>query len=118
MSYRFVGRLLQDGKLQVFVSKGDTPIAIKVGDTLEGGYVVETITADAIALVYPPLAHRVHIAIPPIMSAAGSTAPSNNVAPPTTWGSLMGKAVVNQPTSSTQTQQEVSAPSTPAVRSK
>ena len=118
LHYRFVGRLLQDGNLQVFVSKGDTPIAIKVGDTLEGGYVVESITADGIALIYPPLAHRTRIAIPPIMTDAGSTAPAKTVTPPNALGSLPAQAVVNRPAPSAQTPRDIAVPSTPAAKPK
>ena len=82
MTYRFAGRLLQDGKLQVFVSQGDTPVAVKPGDRLDGGYVVESITAAAIHLIYPPLQHKVNIAIPPEFSAQGSAQAANAPAPP------------------------------------
>jgi hypothetical protein len=74
MLYRYAGRVAQDGQLRVFVSRGDAaPIAIKAGDTLDGGYVVEAITASAITLVYLPLRHRESIAIPPM--ADGAVAP-------------------------------------------
>ena len=81
MSYRFAGRVLQDGKLQVFVSRGDIPIAVKAGDNLDG-YVVESVTASAIALVYPPLGHREIIAIPAAFSAEVAASPSNLVMSP------------------------------------
>lgn len=63
-TYRFAGRLVQDGTVQFFVSKGDTPIAVKPGANLDG-YVVESITPNVIALVYPPLGHRENIIVPP-----------------------------------------------------
>jgi hypothetical protein len=97
MAYRFAGRLLQDGKLQVFVSKGDTPIAVKVGDRLDGGYVVEAITAEAIALIYPPSGLRTSIAIPLIISATGSIAPSNAAVPSSALGSLPAQGIVKPP---------------------
>jgi hypothetical protein len=80
MTFRFVGRFIQDGKFQVFVSKGDTPVAVKVGDNLDG-YVVEDITTSSIALVYPPLGHKMSIAIPPEFVVDGS-APAAAFAPP------------------------------------
>lgn len=58
MTYRFAGRFVQDGKSQIFLSQGDTPIAVKPGTRLDGGYVVESITADAVALLYPPLTFK------------------------------------------------------------
>lgn len=62
MAYRFAGRLVQDGVVKIFVTKGDTPVAVKVGDALDG-YVVESIGAQAIGLVYPPLGTKASIAI-------------------------------------------------------
>ncbi len=81
MTFRFAGRFIQDGRSQVYVSKGDTPLAVKVGDNLDG-YVVETITANAIALLYPPLGHKTSIAIPPAFLADGATPSVPFVAPP------------------------------------
>ncbi len=81
MTFRFAGRFIQDGKFQVFVSNGDTPIGVKVGDNLDG-YVVEAITANSVALVYPPLAHKMSIAIPPEFVVDGSTPTAPFMAPP------------------------------------
>ena len=74
MTYRFAGRLAQDGKLQIFVSKGDIPLVAKVGDNLDG-YVVESITANSIVLLYPPLGHRENIVIPIVGSGESATLP-------------------------------------------
>lgn len=93
MLYRFAGRLLQDGQTRIFVSKGDTPIAIKPGDNLEG-YVIESITSTAISLVYPPLGSKASIAITPIPADAASPATS---ATPAALGTLPARAVVNPP---------------------
>lgn len=112
MIYRFAGRLLQDGKLQVFVSKGDTALAIKQGDVLEGGYVVEAITADTIALVYPPLGHKASISIPAAISTAGAL-PANPSTPasPFALGSLPSSAVLSLP-AATRQQGDAPAPAT------
>jgi len=88
MTYRFAGRLAQDGKLQIFVSKGDIPLVAKVGDNLDG-YVVESITANSIVLLYPPLGHKEQIFVPPgipgdAAAAAGPMVPF--VAPPPSPG--------------------------------
>lgn len=112
MIYRFAGRLLQDGKLQVFVSKGDTPLAIKQGDVLEGGYVVEAITADTIALIYPPLGHKASISIPVAISTAGSL-PANTSTPasPFALGALPSSSVLSLP-AATQQRSDAPAPAT------
>ena len=67
MLYRYAGQILLDGHLQVFVSKDDTPIAVKPGDSLDG-YVVELISPDAITLIYPPLGNKASISISPAVS--------------------------------------------------
>jgi len=93
MPYRFAGRLVQDGKVQFFVSKGDTPIAVKLGDTLDG-YVVESISASSIALVYPSLGHRESIAVPPGIPGenpalpATASVPAAPAAPPVPQASV------------------------------
>ena len=75
MTFRFAGRVLQDGKMQVFVSKGDAPLAVKLGDNLDG-YVVEAISSTAIALVYTPLGHKENILIPPTFPGEAAMSPS------------------------------------------
>lgn len=74
MTYRFAGRLVQDGKEVLFVSKGDTPVAVKAGDTLDG-YVVESISPTMIALMYPPLRHQERIFLPPAIPGEGTAQP-------------------------------------------
>lgn len=74
MTYRFAGRLVQDGKEVLFVSKGDTPVAVKAGDTLDG-YVVESISPTMIALMYPPLRHQERIFVPPAIPGDGAAQP-------------------------------------------
>lgn len=52
--------------MQFYVSKGDTPVAVKPGANLDG-YVVESVFPDRIALVYPPLGHKENIVVPPAL---------------------------------------------------
>ena len=79
LEYRFAGRLLQDGKMQFFVSRGDTPIPVKTGDSL-GGYIVESISNSAIALVYPPLGHKETIPVPPAIPGDAPAIPITGAA--------------------------------------
>ena len=82
MPYRFAGRLVQNGQLQVFLSKGDTPIPIKQGEVLDGTYRVESIGEDRITLVYLPLGHKEIIPVSAVFSAAGTGAPAVGAVPP------------------------------------
>ncbi len=53
--YRFAGRVLKGAEEEVLVSKGELVFPVKVGDTLDGAYKVESISAERIELVYLPL---------------------------------------------------------------
>ncbi len=57
--YRFLGRIRgPDGAEQLMLVRGDTSVTIQVGMTLDNGYVVQSISADAVELVYPPAGIR------------------------------------------------------------
>ena len=52
MPYKFAGHLQHDGALQVYLTKGDTILTVRVGETLEGGYRVDKIAPSEITLTY------------------------------------------------------------------
>jgi hypothetical protein len=65
MIYRFMGRMTApDGTHQIFLTKGDNAVPIKVGKSLDDGYIVESIGPSNIVLSYPRLGVKVTIAIP------------------------------------------------------
>ena len=74
MPYRFAGKLLKDGKLQVFLSKGDATIPVQEGETLDGKYRVESIGEDRITLVYLPLKHKETIPVFSLIQNGGAQA--------------------------------------------
>ena len=53
-----------DGKRLVYLARGDTSIAVSVGQQLDDGYVVEAITSEAVTLLYPPLDTRIKLPVP------------------------------------------------------
>ena len=62
--YRFLGRITSpDGSEQFLLSRGDASAAVTTGTVLDNGYVVESISQDAVVLVYPPLGSKVSIPI-------------------------------------------------------
>ena len=71
MPYRFAGKLMQDGRLQVYLSRDDSAIAVKEGDTLDGIYRVESIGETRITLVYLPLKHKESIPVFSLLPQAG-----------------------------------------------
>jgi len=46
---------VQDGKLQVLLATGNTVVPVREGETIDGGYRVESIGEDQITLIYLPL---------------------------------------------------------------
>ena len=82
MPYRFAGKLLQDGKLQVFLSRGDATIPVKEGETLEGKYRIDSIGEDRITLVYLPLKHKETIPVFSLIPNGGAQAQPAPVAMP------------------------------------
>ena len=66
MTVRYLGTMTTPaGDRLVMLARGDTTVPVQPGTRLDEGYVVETISADAVRLVYPPLGTTVDIPIPP-----------------------------------------------------
>lgn len=74
-SYRFAGRLIQDGNVQLFVSKGDIPVPVKLGANLDG-YVVESVSSGAIELLHPPSGQKERIFVPPAIPGEAPAVPA------------------------------------------
>jgi hypothetical protein len=66
LTHRFFGRVVgPDGQLLTLLTRTGDPIAISEGMALDDGYVVESVRADAVRLVYPPLGVIVELPLPP-----------------------------------------------------
>ena len=66
LNYRFMARITNPaGAALTFVAKGDQVLQVQVGQTLDEGYVVESVDDRAVHLHYPPLDVRAVIAIAP-----------------------------------------------------
>lgn len=76
--YRFAGTAHHDGKRKVFLALGDRIFEAKEGEALEQGFRVQSVTADAVTLVYEPLSTPVTLALvfQDAPAAAGATAPA------------------------------------------
>lgn len=81
MPYRFAGKLVREGTLQIFLAKGNVAIPISEEKVLDNTYRVEAIGEDYVTLVYLPLNHKENIALrhapptsrPPTPVASAST---------------------------------------------
>ena len=72
--YRFAGKVVRGGEEQVLVSKGDLVFPIKVGDTVDGTYKVESVGSEAIEFTYLPLGTRDRVAVASVLDVAPAPA--------------------------------------------
>lgn len=66
MPYRVAGQVIHDGPPRVVLARDDRIFFVREGDTLDGGYRVESIKPDFVTLVYTPLEERQQL---PVASA-------------------------------------------------
>jgi hypothetical protein len=64
---RFLGRMVTPaGDKLVFLSAGDKTVLAQAGDVLDDGYVVDSVTDQAVVLRYPALDVKVTLPLPPL----------------------------------------------------
>ena len=54
LPFRYAGRLHQGADTRIFLARGDDVFPVNVGDTLDGGYRVESIGESSVTLMYLP----------------------------------------------------------------
>jgi len=54
LPFRYVGKLIEDGQLSVFLSRGEESLAVKAGQTI-GEYRVDKVTESEVTFTYLPL---------------------------------------------------------------
>jgi hypothetical protein len=74
--YKFAAKLIQGGAAMVFLANGERVYEAKVGDDLDGGYRVESITAERVVLVYVPLGTKEELPVNSTLEMLGIDAPS------------------------------------------
>ena len=79
LPYRFAGKTRQGQEEQIFLAKGDAVIAVKEGDTLEGGYRVTAIGAAHIDVLYLPLGTRDRISVNSSLEVEAPPAPAPKI---------------------------------------
>jgi hypothetical protein len=69
LAHRFFGRIVgPDGQLITLLTRTGEPVAVSEGVSLDDGYVVESVGAEAVRLVYPPLGTVVELPLPALPS--------------------------------------------------
>jgi hypothetical protein len=81
MPYRVAGRVVHEGAAHVVLAVGDRVLTVRAGEKLDDGYVVESIDAEGVTLLYEPLGVRQQL---PFVSALGLEVPlaKSALAPP------------------------------------
>lgn len=63
LPFQFLGQLIEEGEVRVFVNHQGQHLIIKAGDVINGTYTVEEISAGKVVFVYQPLQERQVLAI-------------------------------------------------------
>lgn len=77
MPYRVAGELVQGKHARVVLAKGDAVLIVREGQSLEGGYRVESIDAHGVTLVYLPLGVREILPVASSLSVAAGSRPAH-----------------------------------------
>lgn len=73
LPYRYAGMVVQGGVVQLLLARDDRLVPVVQGEHLDGGYRVESVSAEEIVLVYVPLNARQSV---PVTSAIGLDDPA------------------------------------------
>jgi len=76
LPFAFLGRLIEEGRVTVFLTDGDRNWVVRAGDTIDGAYRVEAIADRTMTLTYLALETRQELAIghaPPHLRSAGTS---------------------------------------------
>jgi hypothetical protein len=69
LPYRFAGKVRKGSEEELLIAKGELVFPVKAGDTLDGVYKVESVSAERIELVYLPLGTPNHIVVSSALDA-------------------------------------------------
>jgi hypothetical protein len=73
--YRFAGKVRKGSEEEVLIAKRELVFPVKAGDTLDGVYKVESVSAERIELVYLPLGTPNHIVVSSALDAERAQPP-------------------------------------------
>jgi hypothetical protein len=82
LPYRFAGKVRKGSEEEVLIAKGELVFPVKAGDTLDGVYKVESVSAERIELVYLPLGTPHHIVVSSALDPERASAPLAAAATP------------------------------------
>lgn len=63
LPFKYMGKLVEEGKLTVFISNQERNYAVKTGDTIDGAYRVDSVDPQRVLFTYLPLNMQQTLAI-------------------------------------------------------
>jgi len=58
LPFAYMGKLIEDGRIVVFLTQGDRNLIVRLGDTIDGTYRVDAVTEQHLSLTYLPLKQK------------------------------------------------------------
>jgi hypothetical protein len=62
LPFTYMGKLIEDGRVVVFLTQGDRNYIVHPGDTIDGTYRVDAVTEQRLSLTYLPLKQKQELA--------------------------------------------------------
>jgi hypothetical protein len=83
LPFAFIGKLIDDGKTIVFLTKADRNYVVRLGDTIDGTYRVDEIGEQSMTLTYLPLESKQSLAVgsPALLLPSLAQSPTPTTAP-------------------------------------
>lgn len=66
LPFTYLGKIIDGGRLAVFLARGDEHYIVEAGQTIEKRYKVEQVTETAVIFTYLPMRTRQTLTIPPL----------------------------------------------------
>lgn len=63
LPFTYMGKLIEEGRIVVFLTQGDRNHIVRQGDTIDGTYRVDAVTEQRLALTYLPLKQKQELAL-------------------------------------------------------
>jgi hypothetical protein len=64
LPFKYVGKIIDEGRLSVFLTRGDDSYSVRAGESIDGEYRVEKISETSVTFVFLPLKTRQELQIP------------------------------------------------------
>jgi hypothetical protein len=62
LPFKYMGKLIEEGRIVVFLTQGDRNYIVRQGDTIDGAYRVDAVTDEGLSLTYLPLKQKQELA--------------------------------------------------------